>query len=88
MARLPGFHPALADVEITHRWGGPIAFPASRTPVLGRLPDAANVIVSGGCAGHGIALGVRAGQLVADAIVDGTPLPSWGALPGAPQNDR
>ena len=88
MARLPGFHPALDDVEITHRWGGPIAFPASRTPVLGRLPDAANVIVSGGCAGHGIALGVRAGQLVADAIVDGTPLPSWGALPGAPQSDR
>jgi len=26
---------------------------------------------------------VRAGQLVADAIVDGAPLPSWGALPGA-----
>jgi gamma-glutamylputrescine oxidase len=82
-ARLPGFHPALAGVELTHRWGGPIAFPSSRTPVLSRLPGAPRVIVSGGCAGHGIALGVRAGQLVADAIVDGAPLPSWGSLPGA-----
>lgn len=82
-ARLPGFDPALADVGVAHRWGGPIAFPSNRAPVLSRLPGAPHVIVSGGCAGHGIALGVRAGQLVADAIVDGAPLPSWGALPGA-----
>jgi gamma-glutamylputrescine oxidase len=85
-SRLPRFHPALAGVAVTHRWGGPIAFPEDRTPLLGRLPDAPRVIVSGGCAGHGIALGVRAGRLVADAIIDGAPLPSWGALPGAPHD--
>ena len=50
-----------------------------------RLPGASGVIVYAGCAGHGVALGVRVGQLVTEAIVDGVPLPSWGALPGAPQ---
>jgi gamma-glutamylputrescine oxidase len=82
--RLPGFHPALAGVTLRERWGGPIAFPPGRTPVLSRLPGAREIIVSGGCAGHGIALGIRVGQLVAEAIVDGKPLPAWGALPGAP----
>ncbi len=83
-ARLPGLHPALGGVPLAWRWGGPIAFPSDRTPVLSRLPGSPNVIVTGGCAGHGIALGVRVGQLIADAIAGGAPLPAWGALPGAP----
>lgn len=82
--RAAGFHPALAGVAVRERWGGPIAFPPGRTPVLSALPDAPHVLVSGGCSGHGIALGVRVGQLVTDAIADGTPLPAWGALPGMP----
>lgn len=82
-ARLPGFHPALAGVTLEERWGGPIAFPPDRMPILSRLPGAPGIVVSGGCAGHGIALGVRVGQLIADALIDRAPLPSWGALPGA-----
>jgi glycine/D-amino acid oxidase-like deaminating enzyme len=35
------------------------------------------VIVAGGYTGHGVALGVKAGAMIADAIVDGKPLPSW-----------
>ncbi len=80
LERLPGLHPALAGVALSARWGGPIAFPPARTPVLGPLPGAPRVLVAGGCAGHGIALGVRAGQLVADAVVDGTALPAWGRM--------
>jgi glycine/D-amino acid oxidase-like deaminating enzyme len=83
-ARIAGFHPLLADVALRERWGGPIAFTPTRTPLLSRLPGAPNVVVSAGCAGHGIALGVRVGQLVAEAFADGSPLPGWGALPGAP----
>lgn len=83
--RIRRLHPLLAGVDLAARWGGPIAFTPQRTPVLGRLPDAPGVIVSAGCAGHGVALGVRVGELVAEAIADGVPLPSWGALPGAPQ---
>jgi gamma-glutamylputrescine oxidase len=83
-ARIARFHPALAGVALRQRWGGPIAFTQDRTPVLSRMPGASNVIVSAGCAGHGIALGVRVGQLVAGALTGGSPLPGWGALPGAP----
>jgi gamma-glutamylputrescine oxidase len=85
--RVARMHPVLARTRIVARWGGPIAFTPQRTPVLSRLPStsASDVIVYAGCAGHGIALGVRVGQLVTESIVDGVPLPSWGALPGAPQ---
>jgi len=86
--RIAWMHPVLARSRVVARWGGPIAFTPQRTPVLSRLPgaSASDVIVYAGCAGHGIALGVRVGQLVTEAIVDGVPLPSWGALPGAPQD--
>jgi gamma-glutamylputrescine oxidase len=83
--RVVRLHPILARTRIVARWGGPIAFTPQRTPVLSRQPGASGIIVYAGCAGHGIALGVRVGQLVTEAIVDGVPLPSWGALPGAPQ---
>ena len=79
-ARVRGLHPALADVRVTHRWGGPIAFRHGGAPYLSRLPDAPGMIVCGGCAGHGVALSVRIGQLIAAAVSDGAPLPSWGAL--------
>jgi gamma-glutamylputrescine oxidase len=79
-ARVRGFHPALKDVGITARWGGPIAFRRSRTPLLARHPEAADVIVTGAYAGHGVALSVRAGALAAAAIADGAPLPAWGAV--------
>jgi gamma-glutamylputrescine oxidase len=83
--RIRRLHPILAGVDIVARWGGPIAFTPQRTPVLSRLREAPGVIVSAGCAGHGVALGIRVGQLVTEAIVDGVPLPSWGALPRAPR---
>jgi glycine/D-amino acid oxidase-like deaminating enzyme len=79
-ARVRGLHPALAEVEVTHRWGGPIAFRHSGVPILSRMPDAPGVITFGGCAGHGVALSVRVGQLIAAAVGDGAPLPEWGAL--------
>jgi gamma-glutamylputrescine oxidase len=78
--RLRRLHPLLADVPVAHRWGGPIAFLPNRAPLLGRHPDRPGVIVTGGYAGHGIALGVRIGELVAAAVTDRRPLPAWGAL--------
>jgi hypothetical protein len=36
--------------------------------------------VSGGYAGHGVALSVRAGELLTLAIADNRPLPAWGSL--------
>lgn len=79
-ARVRTLHRALASVEVTHRWGGPIAFRPNRRPLLCEHPDLPGVIVMGGCAGHGIALGVRVGALIAEAIQGRTPLPTWGRL--------
>jgi gamma-glutamylputrescine oxidase len=78
--RIRGFHPALERVAIDARWGGPIAFRDERVPVLARHPAAPGVIVTGACAGHGIALGTKVAKLVADAITRGRALPVWGAL--------
>lgn len=80
-SRVRGLHAALADVDVTHRWGGPIAFLPGGAPILSRVPGMPGVIAYAGCAGHGVALGVRIGQLVATAIVDAQALPSWGSLP-------
>jgi len=79
-SRVRGLHPALERAHITHRWGGPIAFVSSRAPLLGRLPGNPRVIVTGAYAGHGVALSVRAGQIAAEAITMGRPLPAWGVL--------
>ena len=78
--RARGLHPAFAGVRITHRWGGPIAFRAERDPVCTRLPETPAVIVTGGYAGHGVALSLRLGAHVADAITRDVALPAFGAL--------
>jgi glycine/D-amino acid oxidase-like deaminating enzyme len=79
--RVRALHPALAAVPVTHRWGGPIAFRREGAPLLGRVPGAPGVILCARCAGHGVALSVRIGELIAAAVVDGAPLPGWGAVP-------
>ena len=80
--RVHALHPALATIEITHRWGGPIAFRGGSTPMLASLPDEPRVIVTGAYAGHGVALSIRIGRLISEAIVDGVDPPAWGAIDG------
>jgi gamma-glutamylputrescine oxidase len=75
--RVRGLNPTLADVTIAARWGGPIAITSDYLPLIGALAENSDVIVAGGYTGHGVALGVKAGAMIADAIVDGKPLPSW-----------
>ncbi len=79
-ARVRRFHPRLARVEITHRWGGPVAFRADAEPLIAHHPETERMILTGAYAGHGVALSVRIGALVAAAIADGQALPPWGAL--------
>jgi glycine/D-amino acid oxidase-like deaminating enzyme len=78
--RVRGLHPALHEVRFDAAWAGPIAFADGSIPVLGPHPANPRVLVSGGYAGHGVALSVRAGELLALAIGKNTPLPKWGAL--------
>ena len=78
--RVRGLHPLLAKVQFSAAWGGPIAFSDDTVPILGVHPRHPRVLVSGGYAGHGVALSVRAGELLALAIADNRPLPKWGSL--------
>src|SRR5579872_1481667 len=78
--RVRGLHPKLAEVRFSAAWGGPIAFSDNAVPIIGVHPRHPRVLVSGGYAGHGIALSVRAGELLALAIADKRPLPKWGSL--------
>ncbi|MGH8012931.1 MAG: NAD(P)/FAD-dependent oxidoreductase [Candidatus Binataceae bacterium] len=77
--RIRQLHPRLHDLGALTRWGGPISIPERMTPVIGALPDAPHIFVAGGYSGHGVALSVHAGRLIAYAITDGATLPKWGA---------
>jgi gamma-glutamylputrescine oxidase len=78
--RVRALHPVLANVRITSRWAGPIAFREGAVPLLTRHPDNNKVLLAGAYAGHGVAFSVHAGRLMAAAIAENAPLPSWGRL--------
>lgn len=78
--RVRGLHPALRKVRFDAAWAGPIAFAEDSIPLLGLHPANPRVLVSGGYAGHGVALSVRAGKLLAQAIGKNRSLPKWGSL--------
>lgn len=77
-SRIRGLHPALASVEITHAWGGPIAFREGAIPILAEV--APGVVATGACAGHGVALSASIAEVVARWARGGEPLPAWGAV--------
>ncbi len=75
--RVRGFHPALARLRTTHRWGGPILFPEGWRPIFERHPSSEQAIVLGGYAGHGVALSVYLGKWAAEALLGRRELPRW-----------
>ncbi len=73
-------YPQLADVAITHGWGGTLAITLSRAPFVRRLSP--NVLVSAGYSGQGVVLAPYFGQLLARAITgDGEDLDLLAQLP-------
>lgn len=76
--RVRSLHPALADVRLTERWCGPVAFTQDMRPLIGYAPTSRNVLIAGGYAGHGVALSVWAGELMAAIIAGERQPPSWG----------
>jgi gamma-glutamylputrescine oxidase len=58
--------PQLADLRITHSWGGFVDISMNQAPDFGRLGD--NIYYLQGFSGHGLALSGMAGRMVADAI--------------------
>jgi glycine/D-amino acid oxidase-like deaminating enzyme len=81
--RVRALHPALASVRFTHRWGGPILFRDSWTPVFDWHGDGVkskNGIVLGAYAGHGVALSSYLGAWAAEVLLGRRELPAWGSL--------
>jgi gamma-glutamylputrescine oxidase len=65
-ARMLGVFPQLADLKVTHSWGGFVDASMNLAPDFGRL--APNIYYLQGFSGHGLALSGMAGKLVAEAI--------------------
>ncbi|MGY1642676.1 NAD(P)/FAD-dependent oxidoreductase [Geodermatophilus sp. SYSU D00703] len=59
--------PALAEVRVTHRWGGVLGVPRDRWPSVGFDP-ATGLAHAGGYSGDGVALAALAGRTLADLV--------------------
>ena len=59
--------------HVTHRWAGIWGATPDLNPLVGRVPGRENVWVAGGYSGHGNALGLACGDLVARAILGDHP---------------
>jgi glycine/D-amino acid oxidase-like deaminating enzyme len=75
--RVQGLHPVLRNVQITHRWGGPILIADQWRPVFARHPRSRQVLVLGAYSGHGVALSVYLGRWAAEAMCGRRTLPDW-----------
>jgi gamma-glutamylputrescine oxidase len=64
------YFPALADVPVAHHWAGTLAITLDRVCSMGVGGDARNVYHALGYSGHGVALALLAGRVLAD-LYDG-----------------
>ena len=78
--RVHELHPALRDVRLSHRWGGPILIADKWQPVFARHAENRNVIVLGAYSGHGVALSVYLGAWATEAMLGRRELPQWDAV--------
>ena len=75
--RIRGLHTALHHVHITHRWMGPLCLTNDSKPLIANLDDDGRVLVATGYRGHGVALSVRVGKLLAAVLAGESELPAW-----------
>jgi glycine/D-amino acid oxidase-like deaminating enzyme len=78
--RVRALHPALRDARFTRRWGGPILFRNSWTPVFDWHPASRRAIVLGAYAGHGVALSSYLGRWSSEVFLGSRELPNWGRI--------
>jgi glycine/D-amino acid oxidase-like deaminating enzyme len=75
--RVRKLHPALRNVRMSHRWGGPILIADKWQPVFRRHAEHRDVIVLGAYSGHGVAQSVYLGAWAAEAMLGRRELPDW-----------
>jgi len=66
-------YPELRDAKIDYAWGGLMSYARHQMPQIGRLPDGSWHAL--GFGGHGVGPTTAAGELLADAIAGGRPIP-------------
>lgn len=82
-ARMLKLHPDLADVAVTHAWGGTLAITRTRLPVWGELRP--GVFAALGWSGSGVALATMAGEILSEALAgDRRRLDAMARLPAPP----
>ena len=77
--RVRNLHPAVREVGIAHRWGGPILLTENWQPIFQSHPRSERAIVLGGYCGHGVALSTYLGVWAAGALLGRRELPQWNA---------
>ena len=76
-SRVRHMHPALTNIRITHRWGGPILLSKNFRPVFRHHRLSKQILILGGFSGHGVALAVYLGHRAAQFLLGLRPLPRW-----------
>jgi glycine/D-amino acid oxidase-like deaminating enzyme len=67
-AQTPLFFPGLAELDLTHHWGGPVAVTIDQIFHLGTLPGSERIYLSVGCNGNGVSLTHLNGRIVAELL--------------------
>jgi glycine/D-amino acid oxidase-like deaminating enzyme len=63
---LVGYLPELADIQIRHRWSGPLDLTLARHCAMGVMGEHRNIYYAVGYSGHGITLANLAGRVLTD----------------------
>ena len=79
--RIRGLHPALGNARITHHWMGPLCAANDSKPIITSIDEDSRVLVATGYRGHGVALSVRVGKLLAEVLAGYGKLPAWSYRP-------
>jgi glycine/D-amino acid oxidase-like deaminating enzyme len=76
-SRVRNMHPALKNIRLTHRWGGPILITKDFHPIFRRHSHNKNILILAGFSGHGVALSVYLGRWAAQVLLGRRALPNW-----------
>lgn len=67
-ADIAAMFPPLADLDITHRWGGPVSITLDMAPAIG-FAGSKDIVYSVGCIGHGVSLTHLNGKTIAELLL-------------------
>jgi glycine/D-amino acid oxidase-like deaminating enzyme len=62
------FFPGLAELDLTHHWGGPVAVTMDHIFHLGAVPGSERIYLSVGCNGNGVSLTHLNGKIIAELV--------------------